>query len=58
MPDLKKGFKKLAMPPKGRNKDLSPDIDHKGRERSNQGLGKRKKFVKKRSLNHLDPMEK
>lgn len=54
---LKKGYENVSMPSKGRNKDLSPDIDHKGREKSSQGLGKRKKFVKKRSLNHLDSRE-
>lgn len=50
----KKGYEKLKDPPKGRNKDLSPDIDHKGADVSSQGLGKRKKFVKKRSLNHSE----
>ena len=55
--EMKKGYKSAGKGLKLRNKDKSPDIDHKGREKSTQGLGKRKKFVKKRSLNHLDSRE-
>jgi hypothetical protein len=51
---LKKGYEKAGKGMKLRNKDKSPDFDHGGHKPSNQGLGKRKKFVKKRSLNHLD----